>query len=249
MATLRVIITNGFRESGIIPVGSDPAAEELAEGLRRMEIIIKTLIGNQLGDKLYDLSFGEQGLSNSYGKAEDMSDTVNSTFVPLNSRIVFNNEAPVTLYLHPRPQDGSRLAVVDSSGNFATNTVTLNGNGRRIETVASVLLDTASVQREWFYRADLGSWQRITTLTEVSESPFPQEFDDYLSLLLTLRLNPRYGAETRPELMEMLKTYEGQFRARYRQTTEVDPEYALQRIGHYNRFYKSGSTDYFNRGW
>lgn len=230
MTTLRTLITDALRESGIIDVGEDPDADVQAEALRRLQVFIRSLIGQELGDSLMTLSYGTTGLSNTYATTLDYSDVIDASYVPLNSRLVFNNGAAKTLYLHPQPQDGSRLAVIDNRGNLGTYNVVLNGNGRLIEDASSVTLSTNSLKREWFYRADQGSWKRVTDLTVDDENPFPVEFDDLLILSLAIRLNPRYGAETKEETVEALRRARRQFRARYRQDIEMRPEDALIRL-------------------
>ncbi len=250
MSTLRQIITDGFRESGLIAVGDTPEADQFDEGLRKLEIIINSLIGNQFSDKLESLSYGNSGLTNIYAKGLDRSDEIDTTFAPSGVRLVFNNDEAKTIYLNPNPQDGARFAVIDNASNFATYNVTLSGNGRKIETAATVTLSTDSLQREWIYRSDLGSWQRITDLEADSESPFPTDFDDYLAILLAMRMNPRYGEQTAQESVLFMKKYEQQFRARYRQTFEQEVDEALLRMGD-NRWRHTRygtASDRFNLG-
>jgi hypothetical protein len=153
--------------------------------------------------------------------------------------------------LTPSPEDGCRFAVIDRAGNFETYPITIHGNGRNIEEASSVSLATNNLTREWFYRADLGNWVRVTDLTVNDESPFPEEFDDLLVIMLAFRLNPRYGAETRGETAEALNRARRQFRARYRQKTEVDVEDALIRgLSNHRYWFGDGfmATDRFNYG-
>lgn len=249
MATLRQIVTDGYRESGLTAVGATPEADEFDEGLRKLEIIINSLIGNQFSDKLESLSYGNSGLVNTYAKGLDRSDEVDTKYAPSGVRLVFNNAEATTIYLDPNPQDGARFAVIDNSGNFATYNVILSGNGRKIETVASVTLATNSLQREWLYRSDLGSWQRITDLTDSDESPFPTDFDDYLAILLAMRINPRYHEQTSQETMMFMRRYENQFRSRYRQTIQPEVEEGLLRVGDYRWISRRySSNDRFNLG-
>lgn len=212
MTTLRQIIVDAFRESGITPVGGTPGADEHSEALRRLQNIIKQLFGNELGEQLRTINY------------ENIS---NYTNLPTNVRIVFDSEGALTLNLHKNPRDGARLAVIDNGADFATNNITLDGNGRKIELADTVTLNTNSLNREWFYRDDLGNWVRVTDLTANDESPFPAEFDDLLITLLAFRLNPRYGAETHQEMVEVLKDIRRRFRARYRQVHEVSVDDGL----------------------
>lgn len=248
MTTLRQIIIDGLRESGIIGVGTTPDADEHDEGLRRLNNIIKSLFGTELGEPYADVNYGVNGLVNSYSKGLDRASDIDSAYIPKNVRLIFNNGAAKTLYLHPAPQDGSRLAIRDNGSNLATFNVTLNANGRQIESANSVVLSTSDLTREWFYRADLGDWVRVTDLTANDQSPLPEEFDDLLMTLLALRLNGRYGADTGTDMMEILKRIRGIFRARYRQTSEQPSEPGLYRLTGTCWAYFGDTTSNFDRG-
>jgi hypothetical protein len=227
MTTIRQLITDALRESGILEVGVAPDAEETEEALRHMHRLLRSLFGNELGERLKSVNFGTASISNSYGIAEDLSSDIESSYIPVNCRLVLNIAEPSTLYLHPKPQDGSRLAVVDNQGNLASYNVILNGNGRQIENAASVTLAVNDLNREWFYRDDLAEWVRVTDPTLDDQSPLPMEFDDYLITLLAFRINPRYGAETSANQMSTLGELRRKFRARYRQVVEEMVDDAL----------------------
>lgn len=232
MTTIRQIIIDAFRESGIIEVGTVPEAEEYSEAFDRLEVIVKSLVGNELGDKLTAINFGDYLLDSEYAKLLDESSAINAVFIPANCRLIFNNGEEVELDLPPNPSDGNRVAVVDNADNFATYNVILKGNGRKIESAADITLSTDGLTREWFYRADTGNWVRLTDLESDDESPFPQEFDDLLILLLAMRINPRFGASTAAETVEAVRRSKVQFRSRYRQVVEQDVEDGLAVIGH-----------------
>src|SRR3546814_16128077 len=93
----------------------------------------KSVVGDEVGEPLTALPIGSLNIDRPSGYP--WWDTVpdGDWFVPKNTRAVFNLEAPLDLYLHPEPDDGSRLAVVDVAGNLATHTVPLHGHGRLIE--------------------------------------------------------------------------------------------------------------------
>src|SRR5690606_33021371 len=112
-----------------------------------------------------------------------------------NSQLVVTNENSITVYLPANPSDGARIGLMDPLGRLATVPVTLDANGRTIETAATLTLDTASTTRTWFYRGDLGDWQRISDLTTDGTFPFPREFDDYFVTMLAARINPAYERE------------------------------------------------------
>lgn len=238
MTTIRQIIIDAYREGGLVQTGLTPEADEFDEGLRKLQTIILSLYGNELGSPLTPVSYGAFGVTNAYGKDDNYSSVIDSTYIPTNTRLIVNNDGAKTLYLQPNPQDGARVAVVDNTGNFATHNLTINGNGRRIEGASSVDLDTDSVKRQWFYRSDIAEWVLVDELTANSQSPFPEEFDDYLITRLAMRMNPRYQAQTAPETLAAMRQAKNQFTSRYSQRTEVGVEDALLRLGRYgSRFF------------
>jgi hypothetical protein len=176
-------------------------------------------------------------------------DNFNYYYLPSNSRLQANLTEATSVNLPPQPNDGARVAVVDNSGNLATNNLTLVGNGRLIEGGTSVVLSTNNLQREWFYREDTGTWNRLSALELDSESPFPIEFDDILILGLAMRINPRQGVTMDPQSQSYMMDIRRIFRARYAQHTEVPSELALIRTTG-NRYAQDGvySTREFQRG-
>lgn len=227
MTTIRQIITDSLREAGIIEAGEDPEANEFEEALRRINVLIRGFFGNELGERLENVNFGSAGLTNFYGVIADDSDVIESKYIPLNVRLHLNIDGPYSLFLSPTPADGARLGVIDNGDNLSINNVTISGNGRQIESADSLMLNTNGLNREWFYRADLGDWVRVTDLTADDVSPFPIEFDDLLTTLLAIRLNPRYGATTSDEMADTMKRMKKMFRSRYRQSVEVSSERGL----------------------
>lgn len=230
MTTIRTLITDALREGGIIALGETPTAAMSDEALRRVNTLFRSYLGNELGNDLVNVSYGQNGLTTPYAKATDASTTIDSSYVPENTNLLVNLSASKTVYLPPNPRDGARVAIADLSGNFNTFNLTVNANGRKIESGTTVVLNTASVVAEWFFRADLGKWVRVSALTLDDESPFPEQFDDFWSTSLALRLNPRYGQTLAPETAETLRRARSQFRARYRQSSQMDSEEALLRL-------------------
>jgi hypothetical protein len=247
MTTIRQIVIDAYGEAGIIGLDDVPDAAQLEVGVRRINTIIKSLFGNELGEQLLPVNFGKAGSMNTYGQGLDQSSYIASKYVPANSRLILNLASSYTIYLNPSPDDGARFGVVDISGNLSTNNLTVNANGTHIESTSSVTLNTNSLNRMWFYRQDQGNWARVTDLDESDESPLPEEFDDLLSTMLALRLNPRFGAETSNEMTQVLQRMRTQFRARYHQTKEVSSETGLYWLpSTYGNFY--WSQDDFDSG-
>lgn len=221
------IIIDAFRESGIVGVDEDPETSEITEGLRHLNRLVKTVFGNELGEPLRDINYGSAGLSNSFAIGQDRSSEINSAYVPASSRIVFNVSSPNTIYLNPNPRDGSRFAVRDNLNNFLTYPLTINANGRKIENSTTLTVNTNGANSQWFYRADLGMWIKVEDLAGNDDMPFPEEFDDFFITLLAIRLNPRYGAETNSNTVEVFRDMRRRLRARYSQPTEISTEDAL----------------------
>lgn len=226
----RSIIADALRESGILALGETVSAESEAEALTRLNVIIRSLLGNEAGEELLPVSFGTYNLSNSFGKAKDQSSIILSTYLPSNTRLYVNKNTVQTIFLDPNPADGSRVSIIDSAGNFATYNLIVDGNGRSIEGASTSTLATNGQTKEWFYRADTGNWVLISDLTEESVLPFPSEFDDLIVTMLAMRLNPRYGQTIPPESLEALRRSRGQFRSRYRQNHPISSELALLRL-------------------
>lgn len=230
MTSISQILTDAYREAGITGIGESLDSDRFGEALRRFNVLFDSLIENELGEPLLNVNYGQEGLTNTYAKFEDMSETVDDLYIPSNTRLILNIGAAKTLFLPPNPRDGARVQIIDNKGNVGTYNVTINGNGRQIESAASVVLNTNNVNRQWFYRGDTANWVKVTDFVNGDNSPFPEEFDDFLVMLLAIRINPRHGAETSAEMVEAFKRSRSAFRRRYRQHTEVDAELALQRL-------------------
>jgi len=232
LTTVRQLITDGFREAGIIALGTDPDAEAHEEGLRHVNRLFRSLLGNELGDHLTNVYY---------------EDIETLDYIPLNVRVLCDLDADETLTLSSAPRDGSRLGILDVGGNFATNNLILLGNGSRIEDVESLTLSTNLLNREWLYRADLGNWARITDLAADDLSPLPEEFDDLFTTLLAFRLNPRYGGDTGVNLLETLRRMRSQLRARYGQVSEQTVDDGILRVPSLTRHWFYDYND-FNMG-
>lgn len=200
------IITAAYRESNLVPIVSTPSTAENTEGLRLLNNLILSTIGSEAGQELRDLNIGGEF---------DQSDFT-SNGVPDNARLILNLAAAKTLELDPQPYEGQRIAVADAGNNLTTHNLTLDGNGRRIEAAATLVLATSGMSRQWMYRADTANWVRLTGLIAADEMPFPQDFDDYFIVSLALRLNPRHGRQLAQESIAALDRQRGQIRARYR---------------------------------
>jgi hypothetical protein len=242
------IITDAYRETNQIALGKSPSANQLAEGLRRLQALINSLMGTDAGEFLVDWPLGDYG--------RQSLDTRNLTVLeignpPINSRLVHTAFAPITIYFPPAPSDGARMCFIDPFGRAAAVNVTLDGNGRLIEAAATKVLSVAGQSSTWFFRADLGTWVKVTDLLTTDTMPFPAMFDDFFSIYLAMRVSPRYGRELNAASALVLKNSRRNFVARYLQSQDLAMNSDLAHDSRQSFDYSRGcdpSTDQFNRG-
>lgn len=228
MTLVHEIIKDAFREANLISITQSPTLDEQAEALRLLNRFVRSIFGVEAGEKLQSLAVGSNNVTTT--NSLPTYTVTGEAYVPLNARLLINTTAPLTVNLHPDPEDGARFAVVDASGNFATNNVTVSGNGRRIAGSLTAVLNTNSLKKEWFYRADLGDWQVISDLGLNDVFPFPLEFEDLFVIGLATRLNPRNGASIEEQAMLNYRRQRSLFRARYSQSLQQDSEDGLIRL-------------------
>jgi hypothetical protein len=229
------IITDAYRESNIIPMGTAPNENQQIEALGKLNTLILSTIGNEAGDGFDDYNIG--------GTCDQSNYLIN--YIPANARVLLNLTDAKSYNLHPNPFEGQRLGLVDVIGNLATYPVTLSGNGRNIEGAPTLVLNTNSDNRQWMYRADIGQWVKITTLLYTDAIPFPQEFDDYFITMLAMRLNPRYGQALADESQEVLKRSRSLLRDRYHAYRQIRPD--LDTRGFHNYRWTTSNNE-FNIG-
>jgi len=228
MALVYEIIKDAYREANLIPITQSPTLDEQTEALRLLNRFVRSVFGNESGDKLQSLAVGTNNVTTTHSLPTYTF--TGSNYAPLNSRLVVNITTPSTVNLHPDPEDGARIAVVDATGNFDTNTLTLNGNGRKIENSSSLVLTTPSLLKEWFYRADQGNWTAISDLALNDTFPFPLEFEDLFVIGLATRLNPRNGVSMDEQAIMNFRRMKNLFRSRYSQSIQADSEDGLLRL-------------------
>lgn len=224
------IIERAYRETNLMGELNNPTPRQGNEGLSRLQTIVSSSIGNEIGEPLESFPIGRNNISRPQGFPwyNDIPD--NAWFVPINLRAMLNLENSVDLYLTPQPQDGSRFGVVDVSNNLATFPVTVYGNGRTIEGATSVTLDVNGTDSEWFYRSDLGDWLKSSPLVPEDVFPFPEEFDDYFVTMLALRLSSTYSSQFGATSQAALTRWRSQIMARYSQSKQMPSEAALYRM-------------------
>jgi hypothetical protein len=224
------IITQGLRESNIIGVNATPTAGEQSEGLARLQALVSSVFGQDVGENLVDWPIGLLNV-NTHWPSEFASWNQNIWAYPrTNTRLLLNSDSPQNVYLPPQPDNGSRVSVVLVSQDVLTHNVTLHGNGRLVEGTTTLVLDNpATAERVLMYDADQGGWVAISSLTLDGVMPFPGEFDDYFITKLAMRMNPRYGRAITAETSARLTEMAGQLKARYRQKQNMPADPAVLR--------------------
>ena len=193
MTLVSEIIHDAFRVSNITATGVDPTTAQQTEALRYLNRLTKSVLGAEVGENLTAVPIGSANRTVPAGYPWYGTTPGSDWFVPINTRLVVNLAEPVTIHLHPNPQDGARFALNDVAGNLSTYNVTLDGNGQRIESAVTLTLSTDNTNSEWFYRADTGNWVLFSPLILTDTFPYPEEFDDFFIIMLAMRLNPAYG--------------------------------------------------------
>lgn len=239
MTTAQNLIQAAYREGNLISIGTVPTTNELAEALDRLNAVIKSVYGEEMGENFADwpvplpqhtapiaanapqLPYPQGNDVSLYGSTL-LSATSNAftPYPPKNSRVVWGG-VTTTVYFPEAPDDGSRMSVVQGSGagdsGAPGQVLTLDGNGRTIQTAKTQVLTDPVSPAEWLYRADIGDWVLIATLALTDTPPFPSSFDDLWVSFLAIRLAPRYGKTTSPETAATYKRMLGKLKSRYRQ--------------------------------
>lgn len=251
MTLISSIIQRAYRESNILRISHQPTATEQGEGLVKLQSLVSSVFGNEVGENFQPWPLGNFGRSQDsrmpWGERE-------LRYPPINSALVAVNEAAMLVYLPTNPSDGARFQVVDPLTRLASVPITLDANGRSIEGSATLLLNIDGLNRSWLFRADLASWVRITDIDVDGDFPLPREFDDYFVIKLAMRLNPAFGKKLDQQSITRLKEQQRQIVARYVQSAPLeintDISYATQQS--YNNWadawFGGGTQSAWNRG-
>jgi len=209
------IIERAYREAAIKAIGDGLSQNENAEGLDRLNGFIASLFGGEIGQLLSDwqvpakLRTAPLSANNLALPFPQNTTSIDQPYVatgdpvplrdlypPANSRVLWGGTTATEVYLPEYPSDGARMEFVNVG---STATLTVQGNGRRVNGGASLTFASGGVPVLLFYRADLGNWLPIATLGLNDECPLPAEFDDLLVAGTAIRLtaldeiNPQSG--------------------------------------------------------
>lgn len=206
----------------MLPLGKDPTTNQSTEALRLYNALINAIYGGDAGERLTDWPLGN------FDRDPSGCDYIlpytdhRLMHPPINQRLIAVNLIAETIWLTTRPQDGSRMGVADPYSRLATVPLTIDGNGRPIEGAASVLLNVNGTFREWFYRADLAAWVKLSSLDVDDDNPFPAAYDTMFIISLAMRLNPRYGRTLDEQSQLVFRQNRREFIARYLQSRPLE---------------------------
>lgn len=222
MTLVSSIITDAYRESNMLALGKAPTVNQVTEALRLYNALIASIYGGDAGERLTDWPLGNfERDPNGCDYLLPYTD-YRLHHPPINQRLIAVNTEAATIWLTTRPQDGSRMGVADPFGRLSEVPLTIEGNGRLIETAPSIVLNTDGTFVEWFYRADLGAWVKLADLADDDDNPFPAAFDNMFMIMLAMRLNPRYGRSLDDQSIATLKSNRREFIARYLQSRPLE---------------------------
>lgn len=231
MTTVAELVRQAYRQENLVAVGQALTDAQLAEGVELFNSTWKALLGTKLGERLRDWPVPPNPTVNEarefplLPRNEKLPQDV-WPYPQQNSRMIVNIGGPNTVYLKQNPDDGARMGLQNIGTSFATNPLTINANGMLIEGGTQLVLNTATTTPLlWFFRADLANWVRLGPLLSTSDSPLPDDFDDYWRCAIAIALCPRYGKEPQSVTVRTEKAGMAQMIGRYAQTmpAAVDP--------------------------
>lgn len=230
MTLCSVIIRRAYRETNIIPIGTNPSTAQQTEALDVLNTGLQSVVGNGFFENLQDWPVpAVQRVGDTAANPPLLPGSgrpaivMNNAFPAKNVRIVWDGSER-TVYMPENPADGASMCLVKSAGNGAVTPglLTLSGNGRTIEGAVNYLSTTAT-SRQWLYRADLADWVQLKSpMLITDEIPFPDEYDDFWSTSLAIRLSPSYGKTIQAATTSTNSRTLSAMRARYFQPTVED---------------------------
>lgn len=236
-------ITAAYREADLIPVGTVPTSAEQTEALGVLNRGWRQVVGFELGEPLRDWYIP--------GPPNSVDPSVQQTRVatlanqwdapPANVALLIRATTNTTVRLPPDPPPGARFKTIDNA-TVGVFTVTLDANGRKIDGLSTYVapsvqaIDTLS----WFYRADLGSWQREVDMVLTGQTPLPTEHDDFFVFMLARRLSARNTQQQLPLIDEQYTKCLMRVKAQYTQNTPTgvaDPRTSQSTQAYANTLY------------
>lgn len=217
MTTLNTIINRAYRVSQILDIDREPSDAQVNEALA----LLRGIIRRHLRPPVMTVWLGSlTSIKRQKGQVfKDFTPYVRDLSIPQDVYVNVNATEAYDLFLPSDPGDGARLVVFDYGSTFATNPLTLIGNGNLIDTGPELELNTNGQRVELMYRRDLANWQLISTLGLSQNLPFAEDFDIIFEIELAMNLNPRYGNEMGGVLIEVYRSALSMFNSRYMSET------------------------------
>lgn len=240
MTTALSIITQAYRESNLIAISGSLNTAQQNEAMAKLNWVLASALGFEVGEELTDWPIGTAGINEF---TQNWTLEIWNKPEP-NSRLVVSTTDDQTIFLPPMPSNGARMSIVDVAIG-ASRTVTIDGNGRLIEGVASVDVPAGGAA-QWLFRADLGDWVKVLPLIVSDDMPFPIQYDAYFEIMVAMRLNPRMGRSMDPQTIDILQRTESKLQAEYRQYVPKTAGAVTRLSGPMSRFY--GDGQFFRRG-
>jgi hypothetical protein len=255
MATAEQIINRSFRENNLLGLGKLPSDAQRAEALELYSAMLDSIIGTEVSRRLVNWASPNFTTAPTLARAPLYPGNLNTRpeawpYPPANVRILTKLDAPQTIYFQQFPPDGALMGLVNVGPTFDVNSLTINGNGFKVEGQSQIVFDTETSYTQpirWFFRADLGEWKRLTfpqTLTD--EQPFAGEFDDFLVAALAIRLAPLYGKSINDVTVGIASTGMENIRSRYYQDT---PDANMSEPFLFNSYTSFGNVGGYDGGW
>lgn len=173
MATVRDIIKRSMRMLGVLSVGSEPSAAELADCLVAFNAMYIDLFGGGIGLRLTP-------------KVLTQSTEADGEYNYLASGVT------ATITLPQSPYRGQRVGVSDAQASLASAPVTVQGNGNLIEGSTSVTMSTNGEARTWYFEPGTG-WALEEELEAADIPPIDPRLHESLSALLAVRMASEFG--------------------------------------------------------
>lgn len=231
-STVAQVIRDAFRESNLVARDQNLSASEQAEGLRSLQKILDSTFGYEVGENLVSVYLGFNNILQHQYEMFERFDTTDRV-LEINTNLVCNLDSAETIYLPFNPSDGARLSIIDNSGNFSTNNLTIETNGSRIEGQTQLILNTDNYSGSWFFRKDTNNWTKVVDLSLNDEFIFPRAFEDYFVITLAMRINPSYGMEMNEQSALRYRDVKGKLAARYAQDKQVFPELGVTQLPYF----------------
>lgn len=99
MTLIADLITDAYRQSNLLALGTTPSQLQQDEALRYLDRIVQSVFGIEVGEPLTAIPLGRQNISRPSGYPGWGNDPGGEWFVPKNTRLILNLDQSVTVYL------------------------------------------------------------------------------------------------------------------------------------------------------